>query len=212
MLAFIFSIVQPIFFSSKKIISSQSHSPQFYTEIIEKYGVTHLFGVTPSISEIFTEYIDKTNCQDKLKSLKCLIVGGTTFISKMHKNIQGVLPFVRILNTYSTIEMGKIISITSESGEIFDTVGKVTPNTQVKIVDKFGNCVYTHDRGEILVRCSNNFLGYVGDEKKTKEALTDDGWFRTGDYGYFDYQERLYVFCRMNDLLNINGIKVLSPT
>jgi long-subunit acyl-CoA synthetase (AMP-forming) len=64
-------------------------------------------------------------------------------------------------------------------------------------------------KGEILVKNFNHFLGYIGlEEEDTKKVLDDDGWYHTGDFGFFDDQNRLYVCCRVADLLEIGGEKV----
>ena len=46
---------------------------------------------------------------------------------------------------------------------------------------------------EILVKGDNVTSGYFKNDEKTKEAFTTDGYFRTGDVGYFDKDGWLYI-------------------
>jgi acyl-CoA synthetase (AMP-forming)/AMP-acid ligase II len=47
--------------------------------------------------------------------------------------------------------------------------------------------------------------GYWKDEEKTKEAFTADGWYRTGDMGYFDEDGYIYLTGRSDDLIKRGG-------
>ncbi|HEX6878225.1 MAG TPA: AMP-binding protein [Nocardioidaceae bacterium] len=72
----------------------------------------------------------------------------------------------------------------------FHTVGVPIPQTELKIADD----------GEILLRSPSVFVGYVGSENASAEALEPDGWLHTGDAGYLD-DGHLVVIDRAKDVL-----------
>ncbi len=55
--------------------------------------------------------------------------------------------------------------------------------------------------GEIQARGENIFKGYFKDPERTKEAFTEDGWFRTGDLGYVDAKGRIFVKGRIKSMI-----------
>jgi len=57
------------------------------------------------------------------------------------------------------------------------------------------------NEGEIQVYGPNNMIGYYNDEKRTKEAFTEDGWLRTGDLGFIDKKKRVFVRGRLKALI-----------
>lgn len=61
-------------------------------------------------------------------------------------------------------------------------------------------------QGEIQARGGNVFIGYYKDPEATKAAFTEDGWFKTGDMGYIDEDDNLFITGRCKDmLLTSNG-------
>lgn len=78
-----------------------------------------------------------------------------------------------------------------------------------KIVDPLsGNVVPLGERGEIAVKGPTLMLGYIG--VPLDETLDSDGFFRTGDGGFFDEKGRLYWEGRLNDIIKTGGANV-SP-
>ena len=65
--------------------------------------------------------------------------------------------------------------------------------------------------GEILARGESVFRGYHKDQDATKEAFTDDGWFKTGDVGRFTEDGFLQIINRKKDILVTAGGKNVPP-
>lgn len=81
--------------------------------------------------------------------------------------------------------------------------------TTFKIVDPLsGDIVPLGEKGEIAVKGAHLMLGYIG--IPLDETLDDEGFFRTGDGGYFDTEGRLFWEGRLNDIIKTGGANV-SP-
>ena len=88
----------------------------------------------------------------------------------------------------------------------------VPPLTDIKIIDADGKSLKEGDVGEILIKCPGNMVGYWKNPEATAEVLDDDGWFKSGDLGYFD-GPFLHIVDRVKDLVirggeNISCIEV----
>lgn len=77
----------------------------------------------------------------------------------------------------------------------------------LKIVSN-GSEVLVGQEGEICLRGPNIFKGYYQNPSATAEALTTDGWFRTGDIGYIDASGNLFLTDRFKELIKYNGFQV----
>ena len=62
-----------------------------------------------------------------------------------------------------------------------NTVGLPIPGLEAKIIDKDENELPRGEIGEVVTKGHVVFQGYVGDEAKTKESFTKDGFWKTGD-------------------------------
>jgi long-chain acyl-CoA synthetase len=88
------------------------------------------------------------------------------------------------------------------------SVGLPLPGIELRLVDDDGRDVEPGDPGEVWVRGPNVFQGYYGDPEATAEALTADGWLKTGDVGSRDGDGFLYLVDRLRDLIIVNGFNV----
>jgi long-chain acyl-CoA synthetase len=81
------------------------------------------------------------------------------------------------------------------------SVGRPLPGFDIKLADD----------GEILIRGESVFKGYWGMENETREAFTEDGYFKTGDVGMFNKDGLLFITDRKKDLLITSGGKNIAP-
>jgi long-chain acyl-CoA synthetase len=88
-------------------------------------------------------------------------------------------------------------------GDVFpDTVGRVMPNVELRIADD----------GEVQFRSPGMFAGYFKDAAKTSEAMTADGYVKTGDAGFFDPKNgQLKIIDRVRDVGRLNDGTLFAP-
>jgi long-chain acyl-CoA synthetase len=108
---------------------------------------------------------------------------------------------VNLKQGYGQTETTGICVIHSDDDIKFQTVGRPMPGVEVK----------TDESGEILVRGTVCFPGYFKNEAATQEAITPDGWVRTGDAGYFDEDGHLIVIDRAKDVMTLQDGTKFSP-
>ncbi len=79
------------------------------------------------------------------------------------------------------------------------------PLVDLAILDDDGAKVPQGERGEVAIRSVANFTGYWGREDATRECMTADGYFRTGDIGYLDPDGYLFIVDRKKDIIIRGG-------
>jgi long-chain acyl-CoA synthetase len=110
---------------------------------------------------------------------------------------------IKIINMYGLTETSPIITInrTYKGGVRLGSVGTVIEGVEVKIADD----------GEILCKGQNVMLGYYNDPVLTKSVFDDDGWFHTGDIGYFKDNRFLMVMDRKKEIFKLSNGKFIAP-
>lgn len=93
------------------------------------------------------------------------------------------------------------------------SVGRLMPNMEAKYMTmpedgSDSREVEVGEVGELYVRGPNVFLGYHQNPAATKECLSDDGWFRTGDVGYQDDKGNFFITDRVKELIKYKGFQV----
>lgn len=84
-------------------------------------------------------------------------------------------------------------------------VGYLYPGMLAKLVDDEEKEVENGERGEVLLKGPNIFMGYWGREKDTKEAFTEDGWFKTGDIGVVKRDGIFHIVDRKKEIIKVKG-------
>ncbi|KAI9734455.1 MAG: hypothetical protein M1818_006844 [Claussenomyces sp. TS43310] len=88
------------------------------------------------------------------------------------------------------------------------SVGRLLPNQTAKYMDAHDQEVSPGQTGELWVKGPNIFQGYLNNPEGTKNALTDDEYFKTGDVGHQDEQGNFYITDRIKELIKYKGFQV----
>ncbi|OWP03456.1 hypothetical protein B2J93_7474 [Marssonina coronariae] len=137
----------------------------------------------------------------------CLNGGGP--IAKDTQNFisMAITPMISGYGLTETTAMGALMDPMEWTDE---TLGDIPGSIEVKLVD-FPDAGYhatnkPNPQGEIWIRGITVMEGYYNDEEQTKEALTSDGWFKTGDIGEWDKNGHLKIIDRKKNLVKtLNG-------
>jgi fatty-acyl-CoA synthase len=92
---------------------------------------------------------------------------------------------------------------TAQGAIPFTSSGRLLPQNQARIVSETGETLPSLHVGEILIKSNSLFEGYFNRPDLTAQVMID-GWYRTGDFGFF-HGEELFVVGRKKDLLIIGG-------
>ncbi|MCJ1234117.1 hypothetical protein MMC14_002075 [Varicellaria rhodocarpa] len=88
------------------------------------------------------------------------------------------------------------------------SVGRMLPNIVCKYMSPEEKEVPIGETGELWMKGPNIFKGYLNNPEGTKNALTDDGYFKTGDVGHQDKDGNFYITDRVKELIKYKGFQV----
>ncbi len=177
-------------------------------EILE-VNPTLFCGVPAIYRRFYEEYGSKIGMAFGSR-IQYLFCGGASFeedIRRVYKDSG-----LNMMEAYALSETASTFAIQYPNDSDTKSVGTIAEDIEVKISNADAMGI-----GEIVVKGENVFMGYANDKELTDSVFTEDGFFRTGDLGYMEPDERnggykLYITGRMKKLLiGENGEKV-EPT
>ena len=170
---------------------------------IEQEKVTTIGGVPT----IMWRLVEAPNFDDyDLSTVTRASYGGAPAAPELVQRIRERFPKVKktLATAYGLTETASVA--TSNVGDDYathpDSVGRTVPTVEIRIVDEDGADVPVGETGEIWLRGPTIMLrGYWNRPEANAEAITPDGWFRSGDIGRFDADGFLYLVDRAKDMI-----------
>ncbi|GAV02324.1 hypothetical protein RvY_12907 [Ramazzottius varieornatus] len=144
-------------------------------------------------------------------SLRSGLMSGAPCPVELVKKVRDKMKVKNILVGYGMTETSPLshVSFLGDPAEyVTSTVGRAMDHVETKIVDAGGRVVPIGTPGEILTRGYNTFLGYWEEEQKTKEAVTETGWNKSGDIGVMNENGYVRIVGRSKDVIIRGGENV----
>ena len=140
--------------------------------------------------------------------LEFFIGGGALLDVELQKFFYAI--GIPMFQGYGLSESAPVISANVPAKHKLGSSGFIVENLEIKICDDNGNELPIGEKGEIVVKGENVMIGYWKNETATKETLKE-GWLYTGDLGYLDKDNFLYVLGRFKSLLIGSDGEKYSP-
>lgn len=161
-----------------------------------------------AVQSAVASYAEKINAQADDYALSVIRSGGAALpvgiINSLKRHFHAV-----VLPGYGMTETSGLGSTSRvDDGEVRDNSAGLVTGVEIKIVDENRNELPAMQSGQIIVRGPSIITGY--ENKKDSDAFWPDGYFATGDLGYLDEDNYLYITGRINDIINKGGEKI-SP-
>ncbi len=132
--------------------------------------------------------------------LRYCITGGAALPDEIFLIFTGA--GISIMQGYGLTETSPVITSSNPIDMKLGTVGKPIWNTKIRIASD----------GEVEATGPGIMLGYYKKEQATRDAFTEDGWFRTGDIGEIDGEGFLKITDRKKELFKTSGGKYIAPS
>ena len=171
---------------------------------IEREKVTYV-GAVPTMCERMLHVLESTKYDTS--TLRCLaITGGKVHPAVLETLKKNLTP--NIYRTYASTDSGQMaISKPADMDAKPNAAGRPVWCVDLRIVDDHGNPVKVGDVGEIICQSPLATHGYYKNPEATNAAFLN-GWFYTGDLGYFDEEGFLFVVGRKKDMVKSGGISI----
>jgi len=161
--------------------------------------IKKVFKVNPG-KKMFRSILDKAS----LSSIRICISGGGPLAPSIFKQYNQLgIDFVQ---GYGLTETSPIIALNPVDHYKETSVGKVLPLTDLRILNPDEQGI-----GEIIVKGPMVMQGYYKMPEETRETFTEDGYLKTGDLGYLDNENYLYLTGRAKNLIVTEGGKNVYP-
>ena len=180
--------------------------PAAILDFIPRYGINYALFV-PAVILVLTQHPDVGACD--FTSLEKLFYGASPIAEDLLASAQRVFgcEFFGLYGLTETSGAGTCLDPAGHAAGKLRSCGKPYPGIEIEVRDATGQALGPDQVGEIVMRHPIIMKGYWNRAEATAEAVRD-GWFHTGDAGYFDDEGYLYIHDRVKDMIVSGGENV----
>ncbi|KAL6501019.1 4-coumarate--CoA ligase 3 [Orobanche hederae] len=149
-----------------------------------------------------------------LSSIRMVLSGAAPLGKELEAALLSRLPQAVFGQGYGMTEAGPVLSMSpsfarhplpTKSG----SCGNVVRNAELKVVEPESGCSLPRNQsGEICIRGPQIMKGYLNDDEATARTVDVDGWLHTGDIGYVDDDDDVFIVDRVKELIKFKGFQV----
>jgi long-chain acyl-CoA synthetase len=191
-------------FSGSRVVLIERFDPSSALEAIEMHGVTIISGApamwgawanTPGVAP------------DAFRTVRLAASGAAKLPVEVAQMMEDRFD-LEVSEGYGLTETSPVVTVAAGTDAPRGSIGSVLPGIELRLVDPDGDDVLVGDSGELWVRGSNVFTGYWNDTEATANALTPDGYLRTGDIAVVNDLGELFLVDRAKDIIIVSGFNV----
>lgn len=171
---------------------------------LTQFQITYLH-LSPTAYKLFT----RNKKHNSFTNIRLIASGSSYLPSEIIRELQNTFPGSNIVSVYGLTETASPGTILHhvEKRENYQSVGYPFPGVDLKIIDDSGNELIENQIGEVYLKGTNIIKHYADDHEK--EAFLE-GWLATGDIGYLDEDNRLFIVDRAKEMINRGGEKIFT--
>ncbi|MBX3494334.1 MAG: acyl--CoA ligase [Parvibaculum sp.] len=198
------SILVSTYAGGGKLIIIHKWNPEKALELIERERVTAFGGVPAMVWQVLESPDFQTRDTSSVESIG---YGGAPSAPDLVARIKRQFPKVQPSNGYGLTETSAITTQNLSEDYIAkpDSAGPAVPVCDIKVVDEKGNELPRGQVGELWIRGPNIVKGYWNKPEATAAAITEGGWFHSGDLVRIDDEGFAYILDRAKDMLIRGG-------
>ncbi|XP_022245246.1 4-coumarate--CoA ligase 1-like isoform X1 [Limulus polyphemus] len=192
------------------MINVPSYDSDLFLEVIPRHKVSI---VLAAVSVIYFILSDPKARQYDFTSVKEILTSGAPLRREANEEVLvKTFPFLHSVRQLYGLSETLFVSCTEKGKTIPNSVGKLYPSMELKVVDIItGTACDVNESGEFLLRGKQLMKAYLNNPTAFSEAFTPDGWYKTGDYGYYDSEGNIYITDRIKEIIK-TGFHQVSPT
>ena len=198
------TMICPLFAQVPIVMLARFQPTQLLKTIVEQ-KITALFLVAPMYGLLCRHPRIR---EADLSALRICVSGGGPLppsIEQAWKALTGH----EILSGYGLTEASPVVANNSPRANRPGSIGRSLHNVVVEIRSPEGNTLSVGEEGEFFVKAPSVMMGYHSRPEETAEAITEDGWLRTGDLGKVDADGYLFITGRAKELIIFGGENIM---
>ena len=200
-------------YQGTKTVLLRDLDPAALPTLIEKHGITHAF-VVPAVLQFLLMVPGAADAD--YSTLEIILYGASPISEDVLARSVEMLG-CKFWQAYGLTETtGAVVNLAPEDHDPtgpnrhrLRSCGTAGPGVELRIVDpETREDVPTGEVGEIWIRGPQVMKGYWNNDEATREAVDEQGWFRSGDAGYLDEDGYLFIHDRVKDMIVSGGENV----
>ncbi|XP_059608166.1 probable 4-coumarate--CoA ligase 3 [Phlebotomus argentipes] len=190
-------IFKSIFLGLTRIITTESFNSELYIHIVNKYKVSHTV-----ISGLYLDHVLQSPkmTPTTLESLKSIWCGGTLVTGALFQKLSPFIAGKEFEISYGMTEMGGISTYMSNL-RMAESVGNLDPGSEGIVVNEGGKKLDPNEKGELCFKSFHHFTRYLGNPGATAASKDEEGFFHTGDVGFYDEDGFLHIVGRCKEVI-----------
>lgn len=195
-------------YAGSKIVSLPEFEPELFLNAISKHE-TNIVNIVPPL----ILFLAKSPLVDDydLSCIRQITSGAAPLGGDIVESARARLKCDIIRQGYGLTETSPVTHLVPDSLMKLkpQSIGVPIRSVEVKVVDAdTKKALVAGEKGELCMRGPNIMKGYLNLPDTTRSCITEDGWFCSGDIGYFDEDGWFYVTDRLKELIKVKGLQV----